>query len=709
MSSDTGPFHLTEAGARRLARALFAFVVLELAVGATLQIVGSVRYYEPFNPGELGFLFAFVLFPVVGLLLAARRPGNALGWLLLAIGIVAFEPLTSYGDYALAAGLGGAEWAFGATSWTWIPVIGLSGTFVLFLFPDGHLPSPRWRWFAWAIAIGMAVGSVAILLAPGPLTDVGQGGIENPFGIEALRTVTSVATAAIVAVPIGICGAAASLVVRRRRSGPTERLQIRWLASAAIVLAVVYAGAMAVSLASEVGWEAGGGWITVLQTVAVMLFGLLPIAIGIAVLRYRLYEIDVVIRKAVIVTAIAAFVTIVYAAVVGGIGALVQTHSTTGLSFAAAAAVAVLFQPALGRARRIADRLVYGKRATPYEVLAEFSDRVGETYAADDVLPRMARVVADAVGATSAHVWLRGGDRLRVAASWPADAERPPTVTLDGFDIPALPGADAAFAVEHHGEVLGALALAMPPSDPLDVSRSKLVEDLAAQAGLVLRNVRLTEELRARLEDLQAAQKRLVEAQDEERRKLERNIHDGAQQQLVALTVKLRLAEGLVERDPARLRDMLRGLQGETQTALEDLRDLARGIYPPLLADQGLGAALEAQARKSPVPVRVEPDGIGRYPQAVEAAVYFSVLEALQNVAKYAEATQVVVSLAQRDGHLAFAVEDDGRGFDQETATRGSGLQGIADRLGALDGVVDVRSAPGAGTTISGRVPAELA
>ena len=590
-------------------------------------------------------------------------------------------------------------------------MIGLSGTFVLFLFPDGHLPSPRWRWFAWAIAIGMAVGSVAILLAPGPLTDVGQGGIENPFGIEALRTVTSVATAAIVAVPIGICGAAASLVVRRRRSGPTERLQIRWLASAAIVLAVVYAGAMAVSLASEVGWEAGGGWITVLQTVAVMLFGLLPIAIGIAVLRYRLYEIDVVIRKAVIVTAIAAFVTIVYAAVVGGIGALVQTHSTTGLSFAAAAAVAVLFQPALGRARRIADRLVYGKRATPYEVLAEFSDRVGETYAADDVLPRMARVVADAVGATSAHVWLRGGDRLRVAASWPADAERPPAVTLDGFDIPALPGADAAFAVEHHGEVLGALALAMPPSDPLDVSRSKLVEDLAAQAGLVLRNVRLTEELRARLEDLQAAQKRLVEAQDEERRKLERNIHDGAQQQLVALTVKLRLAEG------ARRAAIRPG--SATCCAASRARPRPRSricaTWPegsirrcsPIRVSGRRWRAKPASRRSRCV---VEPDGDRAVPAGRRGR---RLLLGARGAAERREvrrgdagrrqpgATRTAPGLRRRGRRRGFATRRPRRAA---RACRGS-----PTALGALDGVVDVRSAPGAGTTISGRVPAELA
>jgi signal transduction histidine kinase len=198
-----------------------------------------------------------------------------------------------------------------------------------------------------------------------------------------------------------------------------------------------------------------------------------------------------------------------------------------------------------------------------------------------------------------------------------------------------------------------------------------------------------------------------VAAQDQERRRIERNIHDGAQQQLVALTVKMRLARTLATKDAEGTAAMLEQMQGETQMALEELRDLARGIYPPLLADQGLLAALQAQARKSAVPVTVESDGVGRYPQEVEAAVYFSVLEALQNVAKYAEAEHTTVALAQDNGDLAFAVRDDGKGFATAEAVRGSGLQGMADRLGALGGTVEVTSAPGAGTVVAGRGPAE--
>ena len=237
-----------------------------------------------------------------------------------------------------------------------------------------------------------------------------------------------------------------------------------------------------------------------------------------------------------------------------------------------------------------------------------------------------------------------------------------------------------------------------PPTEPLAADREQLLADVAGQAALVLRNVRLIEELRE-------SRRRIVTAQDERAKALERNIHDGAQQQLVALAVKQRLAESLVDRDPARAKSMLAEIQSEIHEALETLRDLARGIYPPLLADQGLAAALEAQARKAAVPVAVESDGIGRYPQELEAVAYFCCLEALQNVAKYANANRAIVRLAGRDGRLAFEVEDDGVGFDPGATPLGTGLQGMADRLDAVRGSFELRSAPGRGTTVVGRVP----
>jgi signal transduction histidine kinase len=293
----------------------------------------------------------------------------------------------------------------------------------------------------------------------------------------------------------------------------------------------------------------------------------------------------------------------------------------------------------------------------------------------------MVEVLMEGTGATGARV------SLRVDAGW-----------RDAAAVGERAGEETVVEVTHRGEELGSLAVSMPMSDPMNPAKRKLVEDLASQAGLVLRNVKL-------IEDLKASRQRLVAAQDEERRRIERNIHDGAQQQLVALAVQLRLAAQMVGTDEGKQRTLLASLSTRANEALEDLRDLARGIYPPLLMDKGLAAALEAQARKAAVPTTIRADATGRFSQEVEAAVYFCVLEALQNVAKYAEASRAIVTLSDGSGELRFSVVDDGKGFDTVATGYGTGLQGIADRIAAIGGEVTIASVPGGGTTISGVVP----
>src|SRR5262249_23650415 len=205
--------------------------------------------------------------------------------------------------------------------------------------------------------------------------------------------------------------------------------------------------------------------------------------------------------------------------------------------------------------------------------------------------------------------------------------------------LPPFEETSHAVAVTHGGELLGALSLQKPRNEPLTSTEDELLRHLASQAGLVLRNAALTAELQATIDDLRASRRRLVRAQDAERQKIERNLHDGAQQQLVALSVQLTLLEHAAE-DPGEVRQLAGELRGGLRAALDDLRALARGIYPPLLADQGLAAALQAQAARAPLPVHIDADGIRRYPREAEAAVYFCVLEALQNTAKYARASR---------------------------------------------------------------------
>jgi len=257
--------------------------------------------------------------------------------------------------------------------------------------------------------------------------------------------------------------------------------------------------------------------------------------------------------------------------------------------------------------------------------------------------------------------------------------------------------------VRYQEELLGTLAVIK--REDLTPIESRLVSDLAHEAGLMLKNERLAAELRQRLDELTVSRQRLVTAQDTERRRIERNLHDGAQQDLVALKLKLAAAQAVAERDPSQTREMLAGLVTDVSNAVETLRELARGIYPPVLADFGLAAALRAQAARSPLPVEVDVDGIGRYPLEVEAAVYFCCLEALQNAVKHAHAGRVAICVRDQAGQLSFTIADDGQGADPGSARRGSGIQNMMDRMAALGGSLELSAGPDGGTTVTGQLP----
>jgi len=691
------------------ARCLWGLVVAALLI----HLIPGLGYRSPTSVGGLSQLFvtvavmAFLLaFATVGALVASRVPANPVGWLLLgsalaytlatvATGLPA--PRTSAPAwYAADADLAGQP----------LYTAGLAlGFLTLLLFPTGSLPSRRWRWAGWLIGAGWLLFTVGQTLGPARLPDFPA---PNPAAVggPAGRALGALQAGQLLAIAGGVL-ACISLIVRFRRSEAVVRKQVEWLAYAA---AVVVAGLVAsVLLQLRPPTETLDNYA---NGVVSLTLASIPVAMGIAILTRRLYDIDVIVNKSVVYLSLAAFITAVYIALVVGIGQAVgqQGKAGFGLSIIATAVVAVAFQPVRERVQRLANRLVYGKRATPYEALSAFADQIGATVPAEELLPRLARVLAEATGAVRTQVWLADGGRLRLEAAHPAgnagDAERGSVViALPPRGLPEFPGATRAFEVSHAGERLGALTLAKRPGEALTPVEGRLAAQLAGQAGLVLRNARLADQLRGRMAELRASRRRIVEAADGERRRLERNIHDGAQQQLVALSVMTRLAETTADGDQEGARAMLVQAQADAAGALENLQDLARGIYPPLLAEQGLAAALAAPARRSPVPVTVDADGLGRYPQEAEAAVYFCVLEALQNVAKYAAASQAAVRLAGRADALEFSVTDDGAGFDAGSAGYGTGLQGMADRLAALGGDLQVRSRPGHGTAVTGRLP----
>jgi signal transduction histidine kinase len=664
-----------------------AWVAIALSVGALVFL--ALNGFERVDKFSLGAIILGVSFPLVGALIASAQPKNAVGWVFIVVGLfqaiqISTEQYSTYSLLTRPDALPGGDPMAWVAAWAWAPSFVLLVTFAILLFPDGRLPSPRFRFV-------LVLVPTALLLFVGPIAVSGWGkrGVDLLLAEEA----GDVAGFSLLLVGAGVLLAAAALVSsiiamvgRFRRARGEERQQLKWFTyAAAIEVAVIFIGGLVTfpSRALEVA-------------IVVPIAPLIPIATGIAIFRFRLFDIDVVISKTVVFGALAAFFTAVYVGIVIGIGALLQARENRFLTVVAAVVIALAFNPVRERARRLANRIVYGQRATPYEVLSDFSERVAGTYAVDDLLPRLARILADGTAAANVTVWVRVGGELHSRAGWPSLSSGPP-LPLARDEVPPPPGASLMLPVAHHGEVLGALSLTKPPSDPLTPSEEKLARGLASQAGLVLRNVALIEELKA-------SRRRLVEAQDEERRRIERNIHDGAQQQLVALSVQLGLGRTLARDDPD-IQKLLERLQAQLQQALEDLRDLARGIYPPLLADQGLVAALRAQASKAALPVELEADSVGRYPQEAEAAVYFCVLEALQNVAKYAKASKATVKIFSDNGSLGFEVSDDGVGFDPDATSYGTGLQGMADRLEALSGQLTVTSRPGRGTTLSGRLP----
>jgi signal transduction histidine kinase len=684
---------------------LFGVALLLVLAAITIFVVGGPG--DGLKTEDLVFLPVVLLtilgYSIVGAILASRNTRNPLGWIMLTVGL-AFalaQATETYAKYTLEVDPGALP--FGAVAaWfgTWDYAVAFSGLLVLaLLYPSGRVVSPRWRIVPWIVVACAAVASIGTALAPGSL-DVETGfTVDNPFGLQAIRPIVEITggigwIGLLASIPVSI----ASLVLRYRRSQGEPRQQIRWLAFIAIAVIACLLLALAALIIFGEGFDRSVGPV-VFFGVIFSLIGLgVPAAIGVAVLKYRLYDLDLVIKKTIL---FAILVLLLLA--IAGLGALLlggslvpSLYDRPPLLLLFGAAFGLLVIPAYRLARMIADRIVYGGRASPYEVLSEFSERAGETYSTEDVLPRMAQLIGQATGANAARVWLKVGSELRPAAAWPAEAIGTRSLPSRDGELPDFE--DTAVEIRHQGELLGALTLEMRASDPMNPSKERIVRDLASQTGLVLRNVRLIEELRE-------SRRRIVTAQDERARKLERNIHDGAQQQLVALAVKVGLVERLVQADAQKAVAMLGEVKSEANDALENLRDLARGIYPPLLADQGLAAALGAQARKVSIPVAVEPDGIGRYPEETEAAVYFSCLEALQNITKYAGASRATVRLAQADGTLTFEVSDDGRGFDPGVVGHGTGLQGIADRLASLGGELDVRSAIGDGTTVAGRLP----
>ncbi len=695
--------------ARRVGLGLAVVSVAAVVTGTAFFIAAGGRFTDSWMPhnlvGSLALAVAFVA-------MVRRQPHNGavwtLGWAMVfqAVGQVLNTGVAEFGRaQVLGTADVGAEvlatygqlptwlaWMSAAPSVLWIPGVVPLVTLALLLFPDGRLPSRRWRPAFVLAVVAVAWFAIAMGMGTRPRPDLVVGEMRETSAQGAALGLGAVLMFS------AVLASVASLVARYRRASGVERRQIRWIAAGGglfgLSLCVWVTAVVDPELAQRLFWVS-----------SLVAFPALLCAYAVAILRYRLYDIDVVISRSLVVTVLAGFIAATYVAVVVGVGRIVGAgdEPSLGLQVIATAIVAVAFQPLRQRVRRWADSLVYGHRATPYEVLAQFSRQAANTVD-EEGLERIADVLAAGTGARPAIVWLRVGDRIRPAAVSDR-SEPPPPVVLPSDGLPEL-DASLVVPVRHEGELLGAITLAQPRDEPVTRTHEELAGRLANGLALVLRNARLTAELREHLHALEASRQRIVHAQDDTRRKLERELRDGAQRQIVKLKGLLALARRKAgEAAAAKTAALIEQLESEADAAVATLRELAAGIYPPALEAEGLGPALAAQASRGPLPVTSHSRGLGRYDREVETAVYFCVLEALQNAAKYAQPSSAHVRLEQRDGCLRFEVSDDGVGFDPNLTHHGSGLRGMADRLDTVGGALEVSSEPGAGTRVAGWVP----
>jgi signal transduction histidine kinase len=587
----------------------------------------------------------------------------------------------------------------------------------ILLFPDGRLKSARWSIvIAAALVAGMA-DVLAGLDDPFPISvgvpDRQPVPITVPPGLWPVGAAFGWASSSFIWLSgIGLV-AGAGVVIRMAGATGETRRQLEWFAFAAAVYVIaallgtaqglgsldwlptfVYQPLQTFARSDVAAGVAGWGGFAALIAGTI----LVPIAIGIAMVRYRLYDIDVVINRTILLAGLAIFVTGSYAVVVAGFGSLLGQRAGANpvLTVITIAVVAALLLPVRERLQTLADIAVYGRGARPYDVLSGFARDVGRAAPAAELLPRMAQLLREGTRANASEVWVKVDARMHLAASNPAADSK--LLVVDTTDeITARLGEACRLApVYRDGELLGALVVVKTRGEHLNQVEARLLDDLASQAGLVFDRFRLVQELRE-------SRARIVAAQEAERRRIERNLHDGAQQRFVNALLALGMAgaESPVEGS----KELQAQASHEIQAGLSDLRDLARGLNPPLLVEEGIAAAARSLADRSAVLATVDCDSDRRYPEAIESAAYYVIAEAMTNAVKHSRAKTVTVRIGEAKGHLEVEIADDGAGGAD--ARRGTGLVGLYDRTAAVGGRLHVESPPGGGTTVRAELPCE--
>jgi signal transduction histidine kinase len=639
-------------------------------------------------------------FPAVGVLIVLRRPGHAVGWLFCGGGVLlatnvladAYARSATEGDRITHAGAV-AKWV---TTVTWAPVLLLIGTLLVLVFPTGAFLSQRWRRLALVGVAGAVANSFGVSLAPGRLP---ESTVVNPFGIAGWSWLAAVSTVGFVALAVSIVSAFASLVLRYRSSLADDRMRLKWF--------VFGAGCAAFVLVAYDLLAVGGS--TFAAVVSGMGVALIPVCTAVAILRHRLFDIDVLIRK----TAVYAAVSVVIGGACVAVTAALGIAAATRLPIVGVVVLTVVATRLVERGRRGLQRVVshtiLGRRPSRYELLTEFGETLEHAFEVHDLAQRAAIMVRDGIGLAWVAI---------IAHFKTGDAGLDERLAAAGLESDDAPEPERVIPLIHAGEPVGSMELGPKNDGHLSPADEELLATIARQTALALHNARLAAELASRLDEIRrqadeliSSRARIVSAQDAERRRIERNIHDGVQQQIVALHSVVALARSQLARDPHKADETLIELQGHITQTVKELRELAHGIHPAVLADRGLLEAIEAGAGRMPIAVHIDapPSMRGlRCPEDIEAAAYYVVAEALANVLKHAAARAVTIKLGLVGTELRVEIRDDGSGFAVESM-RSSGLVGLRDRVEALGGRFTIVSTPGSGTRLICHFPGAVA
>ena len=674
----------------------FAWVVwaLTVALAPLALFLSALRGLDP-NRALGEFLVSTVLAALssatVGALIVARQPNNRIGWLFCALGMgagltAAAGQVTRLALLLEPTALPGAMMAAWVNRWLWLVGMVLPTLLLLLLFPTGRPPSPRWRALGWLDAVAIVLVVTASAFSPSANPNLPE--VANPLGWEGGRTLLDAMGAIAWLVLLGgVLGGVASLLARFRRARGDERQALKWFAYAAALMAAAVSPRWVLEL---FGVPLPDTAILLTKLLEAAAMACLPVGAGIGVLRYRLWDIDLLIHRTLVYAGLTLGVIGAYVLVVGYFGTVFQARGDA-VSLVATGLVAVLFQPLRERLQRGVNHLLYGQRDEPYAVLARLGQRLEASLAPDAVLPAIVQTVREALKVPYAAIALQqeGGPAIAAAAGTP---------TSVAVRLPLL----------YRQEVVGELLLAArAPGESFSAADRRLLDDLARQVGVATHAVRLTA-------DLRRAREQLVTAREEERRRLRRDLHDGLGPALSSVMLKLAAARRQLPSDSA-ADALLAEARADLRATLADVRRLVYELRPPALDQLGLVHAIREQAERcsaAGLQVRLEaPDCRPPLPAAAEVAAFRIAQEALTNVVRHAQASTCHVRLGLEPsspmpggGALCVEIGDDGDGLP--TGPRaGVGLASMRERAEELGGTCRVERGPAGGTGVLARLP----